>query len=114
MDFTNKVENLSPNNKWLFWHRQIAFNQAFGIESGFYIDLDDVEIVNWGKGKKQYKVKAEVMQKRLDEYTKWLESYQEKWNSDIYNGSYTDNTKKYLFGSEGFRKIAKVFGLLQI
>lgn len=84
-DARETIEKLSGNDIWLLDHMITAFWHTFGVANGLFIQKDDVEEVHYPKGPKGYRVKAEVMRAKLDEYVRWLESYQEKWGSERYN-----------------------------
>jgi hypothetical protein len=84
-DARQSIEQLSGNDTWLFEHMITAFWHTFGIANGLDIKPEDVEEIDYTKGPKGYRVKKEIMREKLDEYLRWLETYKEKWGSDLYN-----------------------------
>jgi len=86
-DAQETIMNLSDNDIWLFQHMITAFWHTFGIANGLDIRKEDIEEVRYRKGTPRvtYRVKAEVMQAKLAEYLRWLESYKENWNSERFS-----------------------------
>lgn len=90
------IKKLTPNQFWLLQHIIISFWHTFGIANGLDIMPEDIKEITYkrGKPKKILRVKAEVMQKKLKEYIKWLESYAKVWDRKE-NGDIMPNCKDY-------------------
>ena len=107
------IQNLSANNNWLFQHMITAFWHGFGISNGLDINKEDVEEISYKHGPKGYRVKAKIMREKLEEYIKWLENYQQSWNSDLFNDSEKEDfyNKEY---SPNRERITRMIELLQV
>jgi hypothetical protein len=81
-DARETIEQLNDNDTWLFEHMIIAFWHGFGIGNGLSIKKEDVEKIHYKEGPCGYRVKKEVMQAKLQEYIRWLESYKKTWGTN--------------------------------
>jgi hypothetical protein len=108
------IERLSDNDIWLFEHVITAFWHTFGISNGLTIQKEDVEEISYREGPKGYRVKAEVMQQKLEEYLAWLERYKEKWGTQHYTCSERERHDIYHPYHKSRLSITKMIELLQV
>ncbi|SRR6266567_2386178 len=116
-DAKQDIETLESRNKWLFDHMITAFWHTFGLSNGLDFKPEDVEVRHYKKGtpRSVTYIKPEVMQAKLAEYLKWLESYQEKWDTPGHPDGYpTDQEDLYDPCHKSRLPIAKMIELLQV
>jgi hypothetical protein len=113
-DVRQTIEGLSDNDTWLFEHMITAFWHTFGISNGLRIQKEDVEEITYPKGPKGYRVKAEVMQEKLQEYLRWLEQYKGKWGLQRYTCTEHDRNDIYHPHHESRLAITTMIELLQV
>ena len=111
-----RIEGLSDNDTWLFEHMITAFWHTFGISNGLDVKKEDIETIHYSKGspRTMYRIKAEVMQKKLADYIGWLESYMESWGSNKFSCSLEDRKDIYEPHHKTRLTITRMIELLQI
>ena len=73
--FREAVERLSGNDLWLLEHMIIAFWHTFGLSGGLRINpATDLQTIRYKEGPDGHYVRAEVMQRKLDELVNTLRS----------------------------------------
>ena len=116
--FREIVQRLSSNNLWLLWHMAIAFWHTFGISNGLSIDpTTDLTRVSYPEGPDGHYVTAQAMQKKLEEYLKWLDSYQISWDTNRFNNAQTtENLQQSILNdpSPAFQRVVDMLARLQI
>lgn len=92
------MDKLTPTQYWLKEHQITAFWHGFGISNGLNVLPEDIEEITYKHGtpKQVMRIKAEAMQKILADYVKWLESYKENWDSNVFDEDSPQNEEEFL------------------
>ena len=98
---------LTKTQWWLKEHQVIAFWHGFGLSNGLEVPQEETKKIYTtasGKyvdspargGKVYIKINKDYMLKLLKEYTHWLISYKENWESSKFDDTEVSNEEEYI------------------
>ena len=120
------ARQLTRTQWWLKEHQITAFWHGFGLSGGLQIPKEETKEIYTTRtghyighpsvgGRVYIEINKEYMLGILKEYIKWLKSYKENWDTDIYDDSKVNNEAESIKDNEQFARpeIYEMIKLLQ-
>lgn len=109
------AKHLTRTQWWLKQHQITAFWHGFGISNGLDVPKEETKEIYTTRagryvdkpspgGRTYIRINASHMRQLLKEYIKWLKSYKESWNTNIYEDSPVSNETEFI-KQEGYYPI---------